>query len=112
MAKDIADTVVPIKNFDPNNDEHLYVLAIARAMGGVLGVQVAVEMPFYRRWKMNRAIKLKTSKLLPYKKEYDEHAVDPDKLLESIREWASDLNKTFLFNFGKIYHEFYERKEQ
>ena len=105
---DMAETVVPIKHFDMRDDEHLYVLAVARALGGIMGVQVAVEMPFWQRWKMNRKIKVKNSRILPYKKEYDEVAIVPDEILDTIRLWATEQTKDFGFSFGKIYHEFYK----
>lgn len=107
-TKEISDKVIPIKNFDHKNPEHLYVLAISRALGGILGVQVAVDVSRFRRWLMNRKIKVEGSKLLKYKKEYDEHAIDPDELLAPLREWAEELcGDSVDFCFGDIYYEFY-----
>jgi hypothetical protein len=107
-TKEISDKVIPIKNFDHKNPEHLYVLAISRALGGILGVQVAVDVSRFRRWWMNRKIKVEGSKILPYLKEYDEHAIDPDELLAPLREWAEELcGDNVSFCFGDIYYEFY-----
>ena len=107
-TKDIAHETIPIKNFDYKNPEHLYVLAVARSLGGVLGVQVSLDVSKFRLWLMNRKIKVEGSKLLKYKKEYDEYAIDPDELLEQLRDWAEELCGNYIdFCFGDIYYEFY-----
>ena len=107
-TKEIAHETIPIKNFDYKNPEHLYVLAVARALGGVLGVQVSLDVSRFRLWLMNRKIKVEGSKLLKYKKEYDEHAIDPDELLSQLRSWAEELCGDHVsFCFGDIYYEFY-----
>ena len=107
-TKEIAHETIPIKNFDYKNPEHLYVLAVARALGGVLGVQVSLDVSRFRLWLMNRKIKVEGSKLLRYKEEYDEHAIDPDELLSQLRPWAEELCGDHVsFCFGDIYYEFY-----
>jgi hypothetical protein len=107
-TNEIATEAIPIKNFDWKNPEHLYVLAIARALSGVVGVQVAIDTPWYRRWWYNRKIKVEGSKLLPYKDDYDLHAIDPDELLDDIRDWATEFSENSVeFDFSDIYYEFY-----
>lgn len=103
---DTEDGVVPLKNFDFKNNEHRFVLAVARALGGIRGTQVAVDTNFIRLWWENRKIKVENSKLLKYKKEYDEHAADPEEVLAELRPWAEELCGEG-FTFADIYYEFY-----
>ena len=58
---DAENGVVPLKNFDFRNDEHRFVLSAARALGGIKGVQVAVDTNFVRLWWENRKIKVEGS---------------------------------------------------
>lgn len=103
---DTEDGVVPLKSFDFRNNEHRFVLAVARALGGIRGIQVAVDTNFIRLWWENRKIKVENSKLLKYKKEYDEHAADPEEILTELRPWAEELCGEG-FTFDDIYYEFY-----
>lgn len=103
---DTEDGVVPLKNFDFKNGEHRFVLAVARALGGIKGTQVAVDTNFIRLWWENRKIKVENSKLLKYKKEYNEYAVDPEEILTELRSWAEELCGEE-FTFDDIYYEFY-----
>jgi hypothetical protein len=103
---DAEDGVVPLKNFDFKNNEHKFILAVARALGGIRGTQVAVDTNFVQLWWENRKIKVKNSRLLKYKKEYDEHAADPEEILTELRPWAEELCGTG-FTFDDIYYEFY-----
>lgn len=103
---DAEDGVVPLKNFDFKNSEHRFILAVARALGGIRGTQVAIDTNFIRLWWENRKIKVENSKLLKYKKEYDEHAADPEEILAELRPWAEELCGAG-FTFDEIYYEFY-----
>lgn len=106
-TKGINDKVVPLKNFDRKDPEHLFMLSIAKAVSSVLSVPVAVDTSEWHRRIFNSKIKLKESHLVKYQKEYDECAADVNEVLDSIRDWAEELcGDTFLF--GDIYYEFYE----
>ena len=108
-TQDLVDTengIVPLKNFDFRNDEHKFVLSAARALGGIKGVQVAVDTNFVRLWWENRKIKVEGSKLLKYKKEYEPYAVEPEELLDTLRPWAEEMCGEG-FTFADIYYEFY-----
>lgn len=103
---DTEDGVVPLKNFNFRNDEHKFILGVARALGGIRGTQVAVDTNFIRLWWENRKIKVENSKLLKYKKEYNEYAADPEEILAELRPWAEELCGCG-FTFDDIYYEFY-----
>lgn len=104
----LADAgIIPITNMDFNNPDHLFCLAIARALSGMLGAQVAVNCSRWRRWKENRRIKVEGSKLAKYHPEYDKTALDPDALLAEMYDWAMELCGED-FAFADIYWEFYE----
>ncbi len=103
---DAENGIVPLKNFDFRNDEHKFVLSAARALGGIRGVQVAVDTNFVRLWWENRKITVEGSKLLKYKKEYSPYAIEPDALLEVLRPWAEEMCGED-FTFADIYYEFY-----
>ena len=106
-TKGINDKVIPLKNFDRKDPEHLFMLSIAKAVSSVLSVPVAVDTSEWHRRILNSKIKLKEAHLIKYQKEYDECAADVNEVLDSIRDWAEELcGDTFLF--GDIYHEFYE----
>lgn len=99
---------IPLCNFNPNNAEHLFVLSVACALGGALGLQVAVDLNPIRLWKINRK-RVKGSRLLRTKKEDKERALDPDHLLSFMRPWAAEFCgiPEEQFDFGKIYQAFY-----
>lgn len=103
---DLEDGVIPLKNFDFRDANHLFVLAVARGLGGIKGCQVAVDTNPIRLWWENRKIKVEGSKLLKYKKEYNEHAIDVEGLLSELYEWATELCG-YGFDFSDIYYEFY-----
>lgn len=100
--------VIPLRNFNPKDPEHMFVLSISRALGGILSLQVATDMNPIRRWKMNRKVP-KNCRLLSLKKEDKERALDPEELLEFMRPWAAELCELDIedFDFGDIYYTFY-----
>ena len=69
---------------------------------------MAVQISPIRRWWMNRKLP-EECRLLPYKKEYNEYAINPDFLLNYMRLWAAETcgEKMEDFDFGDIYYEFY-----
>ena len=108
MARpDENNNIIALKNFDFGNEEHLFVLAIARAVSGVIEGQVSVKTNRIRFWYENSKIKVEGSKLLKYKKEFDKNAVDPENLLEEFREMAKELCGEN-FTFVDIYDEYYK----
>lgn len=101
--------VVPIKDFNPKNKEHLFIYHIARATSGVAERQVAVKgHPFWCR-KENKKIQVEGSKLVKYKEAYDEYAISPDTLLAALRPTAAEYFGEG-FDFGEIYDAYYNEK--
>ena len=100
--------VIAIKNFNIRNPEHKFILSIARAVSSIAEARVAVQMSPIRRWWMNRKLP-EECRLLPYKEEYNEYAINPDFLLNYMRLWAAETcgEKVEDFDFGDIYYEFY-----
>lgn len=100
------DGIIPIHNFNRKNSEHQFILSAARGLGGVVYAQVAVDINPIVRWWLNRKLP-EECRLLPYRKEYNSRALEPDVLLEFMRPWAVELCGED-FNFGHIYDEFYK----
>ena len=103
---DLEDGVVPLKNLNFKNDEHKFIIATARALGGIKGCQVAIQTNPIRFWWENRKIKIEGSKFVKYKKEYNQYAADPETILAELRDWAKELCGED-FTFADIYYEFY-----
>lgn len=98
--------IIALKNFDFGNEEHLFVLAIARALSGVIEGQVSVKTNPIRFWYENSKIKVEGSKLVKYKKEFEKNAIEPDEVLTEFREMAENLCGED-FDFSDIYDEYY-----
>jgi hypothetical protein len=101
--------VIAIAPFNPKNKEHLFVLNVAKGVGGVAQKTVAIDASKFCIWKLNRGLdkECRYEKL----KEYEcACPIDPNVLLTFMRQWASELMGEENFNFGKIYDEFYSKK--
>jgi hypothetical protein len=101
--------VIAIAPFNPKNKEHLFVLNVAKGVGGVAQKTVAIDASKFCIWKLNRGLdqecryeKLKACGCAC--------AIDPNVLLDFMRQWASELMGEENFDFGKIYDEFYSKK--
>jgi hypothetical protein len=105
----INDKVIPVMGFDKKNSEHLFFMAVARGLSGVLGVQIAPDISSWQRNVLNKKIKVEGSKFVPFEREYVEHAAVVDDILEEVRPWAAELCEMDIddFDFGDIYYEFY-----
>jgi hypothetical protein len=102
----LAEEVVPIKDFDPSDKEHLFVYHIARAVSGISGRQVAVQGNYFWCRRENKKIQVEGSKLVKYKKEYDEFAIAPDTLITALQPLADEYFGE-CFDFGNIYDAYY-----
>ena len=105
----INNKVIPVMGFDKKDPEHLFFMAVARGLSGVLGVQIAPDISPWQRNVLNKKIKVEGSKFVPFEREYVEHAAVVDDILEEIRPWAAELCGMDIddFDFGDIYYEFY-----
>jgi hypothetical protein len=102
--------VIAIAPFDPRNKEHLFVLGVAKGVSGVTQKPVAIDTSRFQLWRINRGL----AKEYRYEKTTDKdltHAVDPNRLLSFMREWASKLMEEENFNFGQIYQAFYAKQK-
>ena len=101
--------VIAISPFNPRNEEHLFVLNVAKGVGGVVGKSVAIDTNWFQLWRLNRGLD-KECRYIKFKKEYVPHAIDPNRLTSFMRKWASELCEVEEFDFGKIYNAFYKKK--
>lgn len=101
--------VVAIAPFNPKNKEHLFVLNVAKGVGGVAQKTVAIDASKFYIWRLNRGLDKECRYEKLDSKDFT-HAIDPNKLLDFMRKWASELMSEENFDFGKIYDEFYSKK--
>lgn len=100
---------IVIAPFDPRDKEHLFVLNVAKGVGSVAQKTVTIDTNKFYVWLLNRGI----DKDCQYKSATGKditQAVEPNLLLEFMRDWASELTGEENFNFGEIYDEFYSKK--
>jgi hypothetical protein len=100
--------VIPFKNFNFNDPEHLFVLAVARGLSTIVESQISIKTNPIRFWRENRKIKVEGSKLAKYKKEYDDFAITPEEILADVFSKHED----WFFcddgiEFADIYNEYY-----
>ena len=102
---------IVLSPFNPKNTEHLFLLNIAKSVGGVYGKPVALDVNRLRLFIMNHGFS-KECKFEKATKIDKQNAINPDKLLNFMRKWAEDTyNDAKGFNFGMIYDAYYSRKE-
>ena len=107
LSKD-SDTIA-FRGFDPKNEEHLFVLGVARGLAGSLGKKVALDVSKFRLWKLNRGIDKDCRIILVDGKEAI-YSIDPEELLTFMRPGAVNAcGKEF--TFADIYDEYYKRKK-
>lgn len=102
--------VIAIAPFNPRNKEHLFVLGVAKGVSGVTQKPVAIDTSKFQLWRLNRGL----AKECHYEKMADKdltYTVDPDELLNFMREWASGLMEEENFDFGQIYQAFYAKQK-
>ena len=103
-----ADCIV-LKNFDYNDDEHQFVLAVVVACSSILGNRdLAIDINLFQR----KLIAKKYPTIGKIKKVTDKEnkVVDVPELLDFMRPSAMELCGEY-FTFDDIYNEYYaERK--
>lgn len=104
----LCDTIA-ISPFDPKNKGHLFVLNVAKGVGGVTHKSVAVDTSKFRLWLLNRGLDA-DCRFQRITEDQKEGAINPNELLYFMRKWASDLAEVENFDFGLIYDEFYAKK--
>lgn len=101
--------VVAIKPFDPKNKEHLFVLNVAKGVGSVMQKSVAVDASKFTIWRLNRGLTEKSRYEKLTVKEGE--VVNPNELLDFMRDWAKEFIGEENFNFGQIYDAFYAKQK-
>jgi hypothetical protein len=100
---------IVFRNFNYNNKEHLFVMAVTMACWSILGEkEIAIDCGVIARAKLSKKYKSICSikKALNNEQVY----VDVPEMLEFMRKTACDLCGEE-FNFGKIYDAYYGEKE-
>ena len=103
-----SDDIV-FRNFDPKNEEHLFVLGVAKGLAGATNRKVYLDISRFQLWKLNRGID-KDCRMFRAK-HYNCNSIDPDFLLKFMRDKAVEACGSD-FTFADIYKEFYERKKK
>ena len=107
LSKD-SDTIA-FRGFNPKNEEHLFVLGVAKGLAGSLGKKVALDVSKFQLWRLNRGIDKDCRLILVDGKEAI-YSIDPEELLVFMRPGAvSACGKDF--TFADIYNEYYNRKK-
>jgi hypothetical protein len=107
LAKD-SDPIV-LCNFDPANEEHLFVLGVAKGLAGTLGKKIGLDVNRFQLWKLNRGID-KECRMVRVKEQDAELPIDPDELLSFMRPKAVEACGND-FTFADIYNQYYNRKK-
>lgn len=103
-----SDTIT-FRNFDPKNEEHLFVLGVARGLAGVFHQKVYLNISRFQLWKLNRGLD-KECKACRTNTQENTDAIDPGMLLDFMREEAVQLCGAS-FTFASIYRQYYARKK-
>ena len=99
---------IVFRNFDYQNKEHLFVMAVTMACWNILGErEVAIDGSVFARHALSKKYK-KICKI--GKAEKEEIFVDVSELLEFMRGYACQICGEN-FTFGDIYDEYYSGKE-
>ena len=99
---------IDLAGFDPKNEEHLFVLGVARGLGGAYSKKVRVDVSRWQLWKLNRGLD-KDCRI----ERFDGQkgiAINVPCILNFMREQAVKATNNIAV-FRSIYHEFYERKK-
>lgn len=107
LSKD-SDTIA-FRGFNPKNEEHLFVLGVARGLAGSLGKKVALDVNKFQLWKLNRGID-KDCRLISVDRKEAIYSIDPEELLTFMRPGAVKACGED-FTFADIYNEYYNRKK-
>lgn len=98
---------IDLTSFDPKNEEHLFVLGVARGLGGAFNKKVRVDVSRWQLWKLNRGLD-KDCRAERFDNQ-EGIAINVPSILDFMREQAVKATNNRLV-FHSIYREFYERK--
>ena len=95
--------------FDPKNEEHLFLLGVARGVGDAFGKKVRVAVSPFQLWKLNRGIE-KDSRLQRFDPADGGIAISTEVVLDFMREQAQITSGDHSI-FYTIYRTYYARKK-
>lgn len=107
LSKD-SDTIA-FNNFNPKDEEHLFVLGVAKGLAGATQKKVALDVNRFQLWKLNRGLD-KDCRMIKMNKNYEGNYIDPNELLDFMREKAVESSNDDEV-FAHIYKAFYERNK-
>lgn len=107
LSKD-SETIA-FRFFDPKDEEHLFLLGVAKGLAGSLGKKVSLDVNKFQLWKLNRGID-KDCRMIPLNKTEEDGAIHPDMVLDFMRAKAVEACGED-FTFADIYHQYYKRKK-
>ena len=100
---------IDFRFFDPTNEEHLFLLGVAKGLAGSLGKKVALDVNKFQLWKLNRGID-KDCRMIQLDKTHTASAIHPDMVLDFMRAKAVEACGED-FTFADIYNQYYNRKK-
>ena len=100
---------IDFRFFDPANEEHLFLLGVAKGLAGSLGKKVALDVNKFQLWKLNRGID-KDCRMIQLDKTHAASAIHPDMVLDFMRAKAVEACGED-FTFADIYNQYYNRKK-
>jgi hypothetical protein len=100
---------IDFRFFDPTNEEHLFLLGVAKGLAGSLGKKVALDVNKFQLWKLNRGID-KDCRMIQLDKTHAASAIHPDMVLDFMRPKAVEACGED-FTFADIYNQYYNRKK-
>lgn len=103
-----SDTIA-IAPFDPKNEEHLFLLGVAKGLSAVVSKPICLDVSRFQLWKLNWRVK-KESKIQRMDGKEAIYAINPDQLLDFMRQEAIEYCGDD-FTFADIYKAFYSRKK-
>ena len=94
------------KNFNPFDEEHLYVLAVAVNSLSIIGKPIRFNAPWYKR---NHIAAIYNTDKVEWQKR-GKGGVDVEEMLNFMRPAAHNITGDKWFMFSDIYSAYYERK--
>jgi hypothetical protein len=107
LSKD--NETIAFRFFNPKDEEHLFLLGVAKGLAGSLGKKVSLDVNKFQLWKLNRGID-KDCRMISLNKAEESGAIHPDMVLDFMRAKAVEACGED-FTFADIYHQYYKRKK-
>ncbi len=107
LSKD--SETIDFRFFDPTDEEHLFLLGVAKGLAGSLGKKVALDVSKFQLWKLNRGID-KDCRIIQLDKTHTASTIHPDMVLDFMRPKAVEACGED-FTFADIYNQYYNRKK-